>query len=503
MKTLILQLDPYDDSVSIRDKISWSKSERIILVFPKKYRFSLSFLDLTLIKRGSESQGSQVALITRDREMQALAQSLAIPVFTSVPRAQKGNWDQESKRQPFEKKNLLGYSAIVEKQASVPRQGVHQTPPAWIRIVSMLLAAAALIGLAVYLFPSATVNLYPVTTTQKLSLDIVATDKIDSPNLSGLVPANLLPLIVSGELKGTSTGSVEIPTKKATGTLTVTNQGLQTIQLPQGTVFFTRNEPAKRFVSFQNSTVVLQTGASAVVEAEAVEPGMQGNIAEGEVLDIENISNGDLSITSASYFKGGETITVPAPSEADYQKLKVKLLQDLELKAEEMLTTEKEEELINAGKPRLETILSENRHNPVGEPSDILTLSISAQYLGFMVKHSEVVILFSRILDLSIEKSTHAVDDEVQITQVADPELNPDGEMILHLTGSRLVTKDWDQDRIRVLITGKSFSAAERILNEEIEHIKPADIISSIKFWKVLPFMGSRITFNEVYRDDG
>ena len=41
MKTAIVQLDAFDNVISIREKISWSKTQRILLVWPNKGKIKL------------------------------------------------------------------------------------------------------------------------------------------------------------------------------------------------------------------------------------------------------------------------------------------------------------------------------------------------------------------------------------------------------------------------------------------------------------------------------
>ena len=65
MKTHVIQLEPHDDVISIRDKMSWAKTGRILLVFPARVRSRFLTLDLRLLQRQAESLGAQLAVVTR------------------------------------------------------------------------------------------------------------------------------------------------------------------------------------------------------------------------------------------------------------------------------------------------------------------------------------------------------------------------------------------------------------------------------------------------------
>ena len=46
MKTQIITLESHDDLISVRDKLSWAKTPRILLVWPKYEDVTLRLLDL-------------------------------------------------------------------------------------------------------------------------------------------------------------------------------------------------------------------------------------------------------------------------------------------------------------------------------------------------------------------------------------------------------------------------------------------------------------------------
>ena len=92
MKTQLIPLESHDDLISIRDRLSWAKTARILLVWPKSERIALRPLDLKVLQRQLASLGAQLGLVTRHRNVRREAQALGIPVFNSTGQAQRNPW---------------------------------------------------------------------------------------------------------------------------------------------------------------------------------------------------------------------------------------------------------------------------------------------------------------------------------------------------------------------------------------------------------------------------
>ena len=84
MKTQVIQLEPYDDVISIRDKMSWAKTDRILLVIPRRSKILARILDIRLLQRHAELVGARLAIVTRNVHLRLIAQELEIPVFSKL-----------------------------------------------------------------------------------------------------------------------------------------------------------------------------------------------------------------------------------------------------------------------------------------------------------------------------------------------------------------------------------------------------------------------------------
>lgn len=66
MRLQIIQLEPYDDVISARDRLTFVKAERVLLILPKQGGILQRKLDLVLLQREAARRGARLALISRD-----------------------------------------------------------------------------------------------------------------------------------------------------------------------------------------------------------------------------------------------------------------------------------------------------------------------------------------------------------------------------------------------------------------------------------------------------
>src|SRR5262245_17293267 len=98
MKTQIITLESHDDLISVRDRMSWAKTPRILLVWPKYEKVTLRQVDLKVLQRHASALGAQLGLVTRTRRVRLDAEALKIPVFESAGQAQRVAWPKPRRR---------------------------------------------------------------------------------------------------------------------------------------------------------------------------------------------------------------------------------------------------------------------------------------------------------------------------------------------------------------------------------------------------------------------
>ena len=92
MKTQIITLESHDDLISVRDRMSWAKSPRILLVWPKFERVTLRPMDLRVLQNHARTLGAELGLVTRIPNVKRDALGFGIPVFVTTAEAQRQAW---------------------------------------------------------------------------------------------------------------------------------------------------------------------------------------------------------------------------------------------------------------------------------------------------------------------------------------------------------------------------------------------------------------------------
>src|SRR5512140_256141 len=98
MKTQVIELEPHDDVISVRDKMAWAKTERIILVIPRQTHLHSRRLDLLHLQRHASTLGAQLAIVTGVEDIQKIAGELGIPFFSKLSNAKKKTWQAAGNR---------------------------------------------------------------------------------------------------------------------------------------------------------------------------------------------------------------------------------------------------------------------------------------------------------------------------------------------------------------------------------------------------------------------
>ena len=125
MKTQLVHLESHDDLISIRDKMAWAKTPRILLVWPRSERVDVRPLDLQLLRRHARSLGSELGLVTHDAEIRAAARQMKLAVFSTAGEAQRKPWPARAARRPGRRFARLNLRAIRARLPHPEERG-HQ-----------------------------------------------------------------------------------------------------------------------------------------------------------------------------------------------------------------------------------------------------------------------------------------------------------------------------------------------------------------------------------------
>ncbi len=252
MKTQIISLELHDDLVSVRDRMSWAKAPRILLVWPRFERITLRPLDLRILQQHAEYLGADLGLVSRSAAVWRVAKGFGIPVFRTTTKAQRDAWPSRPgatkarRRAPPKSADEL---AALRASAREDDAGWTAGPVA--RIGFFLLGVLAVLAVAAVFVPRATIVLAPVTMTQDISLPAETTEAEPSAIVAARLPAQAATVNVSATKSMKISTLASVPVAKATGIAHFQNLTLTPLIIPAGTVIYSVSPNGARYATLQ------------------------------------------------------------------------------------------------------------------------------------------------------------------------------------------------------------------------------------------------------------
>lgn len=498
MKTQILQLEAHDDVISVLDKIGWAQTERVLLVLPRRRRILHDKLDLLRLKRQSQKRGCQLAFVTDDPLLKALAKEAHIPTFRSIQKAHQADWNTERTDQnstPF--RNGLPKPSLAEQIESVQAVcsgDIAKSLPVWARIFWFLLGILAATSLLAVLTPSATIALQPQTKTQEMILSMRATERVTQVRISGEVPISVRRVLVEGEKTIPVSGTTTLPKDFAKGEVILTNLTDQPIEVPAGTVVRTLDPKPRRYAIQQ--TILLKTGneKSAPALVQALEAGESHNANPLEIRAIEGMLGLKATVENPQPIEGGSSLTAPAPSENDRHSLLNDLQAELVEKAKEQISAEIQEGDILLPDSAIKTRTIRQEFSPKEQTAtNVLSLNLSLEVSFGIVTKQSLADLAKQALDSSLTNQYLPIEESLTATCLEPLVQTSAGEYTCKLEVSRQIQPRIDRDQIRSLVLGKTIPVAVQRLQAVLPLSSPPEIHLFPRWLPFLPWLPMRI----------
>jgi hypothetical protein len=497
MKTQVLQLEHFDDVASVCDKIHWTKSPRVLLVWPAGEKELLTRLDLVMIYREGIKIGVQLALVSRHPDVKRNARNLDIPIYPSVIRAQRAPW-RRSRKIWHAIRSANTRDALTRAALESQRRPVSTAfGPIFPRLAVFSIGILAVILLILFFFPSATIYFQIPSQRQQLDLQLTANSEVTSANLSLEIPALSTSVIVERQQEVTSSGQTAVADEAARGRVQFTNLTSQELEIPAGTVVSTAAASPTRFRTLENVTIPALERQSDEVAIEALLPGDGGNVQAGEIRVIENELGTLAGVQNLEPTSGGTENEVPSPTSMDYSNLQDEMLSSLEVQAAELMTGG----IPTGSKLVSETIrmdeMVEVTYSPdIGTPGDTATLSIRAKYTALYILQSDVNAAAQIAMDAALPAGFSARDGDIEITPLNEPYLD-NGRITWNISVTRRIYKDFDQQQLVKQIAGEKVKTAAEILKQDYGLAQEPTIQVFPAWWPRVPFTAFRIAVVE------
>jgi hypothetical protein len=509
VKTQIIQLEPYDDIFSAKDKMGWGQTARVLVVWPPRGQVLDRRLDLMLLKRHSAELGAQLAIVTHNRDVRFHANQLGIPIYNNVRKAEKSPWRldrQQRLKLPLTariRSPLLWRRSQKQPNFEALRQAAHPPTPGWIvhpitRVVAFTLGVLAVLAIAALLIPSAEIQLTPQTQREKITISVAASPEFQAVNLSGTVPAQWRSVIVEGRGSVATTGSVPLPDQAARGEVVFTNLTDEEILIPEGTVVSTLGQEAVRFATTRDQTIPPRSEGGGT-SIEAITPGTAGNVPAESILAIEGPLGLNLTVSNPEGTSGGVNRSAPAPSQRDYQELYEQLYRTLAQTAyEEIEANLGTDGLLISEEVSLKNTLEEIYEPAEPKPTDKLNLTLQLEFQALVASGENLRDLSRMALETNLPKGFIPQAHTLEIDVLGTPSLE-DTLARWRMQAEWVVSAQFEGSQAVKLAMGLSPQAAASRLTQALSLRSPAEITLKPPWWPRLPILPFRITVHNQY----
>ena len=490
MKTQILTLESHDDLISVRDRMSWAKTPRILLVWPKYEKVTLRQVDLKVLQRHASSLGAQLGLVTRARRVREDAEALRIPVFESTGQAQRVAWPKPRRRK-WPRRAPARDLREKREQASAQEEAWRALPA--VRVSAFVVGVLAVLTLVALFIPRAQITLNPISKTQSVVLPVNANPSVESVFITGSIPAREKRVIVDGSQTVIVTGAGVTPRSKARGTVVFRNLTQQAVSIPAGSVVQDAN--GIRFVTTEDGEVAAGVGKTVELPIEAVEGGVVGNLDAELINAIEGRLGLSLSATNPEPTKGGRESPSVQASDADRERAKDLLMKSLEEDARQKLANELAAgDLLFEKTMTISQTLLEEYDPPAGASGTKLTLTLQVEYSVLYADASDLTQLASLALNASLPSGFAAATDAVTVKPVTNPILNQDGSAKWTMRAERRIIERIDAAQVTAMIQGFGAWNVQAKLTENLPLAVAPEIKLSPSWWPWMPLVPFRIS---------
>ena len=491
MKTQVIQLDSHDDVTSVRDKMSWAKTERILLVFPRRSRILARTLDVRLLQRHAATLGAQLAIVAGSDELRLAAEELGIPVFATAASAQRQVWEREhASARP---------RRLVRPDLRRMRREAFHSEARWrslfgIRFSFFTLAVLAILAVLWLFIPSATIQLNPATRLQSLTFTVSASPNVTTVNLAGSLPARLTSVVVEHNKTVQATGSVTIPDARAQGLARFRNLTPALAGIPSGTVVSTQTSPPVRFATTMDAVVAAGLGKTVDVPVQAVEAGSTGNLPADTLIAIEGDLGTSLAVTNPGPTAGGSDRTATIQTAADrsgvHEALLAELLEECKTGLQQTLTPG---DITFPDTLAVSQILSETFFPAESQSGNALSLTMRLQCQAQYASLADVNALAEMSLDANLPEGFAPASDGLAMLPARFPLTDSDGITRWDVQVQRLLRARLDPLTAVQLSLGRKPAEAILRLKESLPLADSPVIQVKPNWWPWLPVVPFRI----------
>lgn len=503
-----IQLETGDDAASVRDRLSFLRGQRVLLIWPEEGTILTRKLDLVLIQREAMRRNVRLALVTHDPQVIQNAAELNISTFETIGASERGRW-RRGRSKVFTSRYQRPQDEPIPDDLKEVASRIYAEETAlqkrWrrIRLLITLVVLLILTGALTYIFlPSARVNLTPAQGQITTQVELVAdpnTTSIDVENR--IIPATKLSVQVEDTGTIETSGSQDLGDAPAVGSVVFINQTEQEIIIPADTIVITSAGIPIQFRTTQDAILSAGVGLQVEVPIEALptSAGEIGNVEAGVINTVLGNLAQQITVRNLAPTTGGATQSRRAVTEEDRARLLEMVRQQLQARA----YVEMEPRLSEGQFIILETVrIAEERSDwmtfnaDVGDVADTLSLTMRVvveatavdELFGQQIAYAE---LSKQVADGQFIRPNSVTYQRGAVTGV-DPLT---GQIRFSMSGDGEVVSEIDTEALRERLAGRSMNDAMAYLVSELplQQGTVPQIVVSPDWFGNLPLLPMRI----------
>jgi hypothetical protein len=490
MKTQIIHLAGHDDLVTIRDRMAWAKTPRILLVWPRHGKVALRPVDLTLLQRRAFALGAQLGLVSRSDAIRREAAELGLPVFESLPEAQRQSWPEQPRVSPARRSPRPDLRAM--RREAFPPEAAWRSHPLT-RILAFSAGVLSVLVLVLGFLPGARITLTVEKRAQAVTIPVSSSPGVRGVYLSGSLPSYEVETSVDGSDSVAVHGVLAIPVARASGVVRFQNLTDRPITIPAGTVVRTAVSPPVRFETVEDVALEPGTKSTIDVSVQALDAGSASNLDAGLIQAVEGDLGLAVSATNPSALAGGTDESVIAPDEDERAALRAGLFAALEKDAlDQMALALPQESLVFPDTLEVVGTPDETFTPPAGEPGKTLSLEMRATFRARYAAAADLRQLIGGAMDAALPAGFLPRAGSLVLKVSREPVTATTGVTRWEMSATRELLRSVDERRAVWLSQGRSVKSALARL-ADLPLAGPPQIALNPSWWPFLPVAPFRI----------
>nr|MBC7245751.1 baseplate J/gp47 family protein [Chloroflexota bacterium] len=494
----IIELQGDENITVIRNLLERATDQEVVLFVPRGCEaLERNEVNLRVLRRWADNLALRIALVIEDRGTHVMARQAGFILLPSIEKAQKANLHLYERR----RRRLEGLPPRPSPVTTLP-QPARQVPIRAVRrkdsrvYVGILVSVLSFLTLALFLLfvlPSATVTLTPVSEAVEASMEIVGVAGLKDINY-GLaeVPARLVSVEREGSDKIATTDRRDVPDAHAQGTVVFANRTTIPVTITKGTVVRTSSGENVRFYTVADAWLPGELFATVRVGILAAEPGPIGNVPALRINVIEGELAAQADVLNDARTSGGTLRRMSVVASEDQDHLRAKLMKRLQEEAYSELTAAlSKSEFIPPDSLSI-AILDQEFDHKVGDMADELGMRMKVRVTGLAVDRAHGEKLLLRLLEQRMKPGYCLLDDSATFEQGDLIEATPEKARFSMSAKARMAPAIEAKD-VSTAIAGKTIEAAKEYLMHQFKLSSTPHIQLSNSLFQRLPWWAARI----------